>query len=204
MRTIEVAEFLAADPQATRIDEAFARHLRENRKHFNEIFAIKGDDRAVLAALVRRYKPGTIVETGTNAGCSTVIMALAAPDAVIYSFDIGEELPGPSQCTSRMFAYLFNDTPLAPRITARYASTFDVKPDSVPAADLWFIDSDHSYATVAHETNLALQNMASRGGVIVYHDAKPHGMAESDVARFLAEKFGDYTPINTRCGVACV
>ncbi len=203
MKTIEVAEFLAADPGAADIEEAFARHLRENQKHFNEIFAIKADDRAVLASLIRRYKPQTIIETGTNAGCSTTIMALAG-EATVYTFDIADIVPGPTQCTTPMFGYLFRDTPLASRITARYASTFDLKPDALPVADVWFIDSDHGYETVSHETSLARQNMAQKGGVMIYHDARKEGMGFTEVDRFLSDTFADYTLVNTRCGLAYV
>lgn len=203
VQTISVADLLSANPDTPPIEAAFEQFLRDNGKRFDETFSIKADDRVVLGALMRRFKPKTIIETGTNIGTSSVIMALSS-EAHILTFDIADMVPGPSQCHHTRFGYLFRNTPLSARIDARYGSTFSLDPAGLPVADVWFVDSNHDFQTVEHETNLAVKNMAARGGVIIYHDASPAGHCESEVAKFLTGRFKDWTLVDTHYGMAYV
>jgi predicted O-methyltransferase YrrM len=203
MRTIKLADFLyefTPEVAQNNSEQLFQNFLTQHGKKIVEQYSIKLDDRLVVSTLIRRFRPKTIVETGTNRGGSTVLMALSC-NAYIYTLDIADTIPGATQVGIDEFGLAFNDTPLAQRVMKINDSTFNIKPSAVPPADLWFIDSDHSFKTVAHETLLAIENMKENGGLIVYHDARSGLTYESDVNRYLAENHPDAVVVETTCGI---
>ncbi len=211
MKNVSVGEFVkqhehllnGENPEAV-----YNQFLADNGTLVRPEFSIKEDDRKVLAILMRKFNPKTVVETGTNDGGATVLMALNS-DAYFYTIDMGTkygypEQGVPAQIDSDAQGRAFRNTRLSHRITVINESTFNIRATEFPPANMWFVDSDHSYKTVEHETNLAIENMFHDGGVIVYHDARKGLPYESDVYKFLEERGIDATVVETRSGIAYV
>lgn len=157
MKNVSVGEFVkqhehllnGENPEAI-----YNQFLADNKTLVRPEFSIKEDDRKVLAILMRKFNPKTVVETGTNDGGATVLMALNS-DAYFYTIDMGTkygypEDGVPAQIDSDAQGRAFRNTRLAHRITVINESTFNIKATEFPPVDMWFVDSDHSFKTVEH------------------------------------------------------
>ena len=175
--------------------------LNNNEKIVNMSATVKYDDRMVLTTLVNRFKPKVIIETGTNVGFSSTVMALAG-DAEIHTYDIPFENDNPARLVDGTgWGYIFAGTYLEKRINKNNRNTFTLKATEMPVADMWFIDSDHSFPTIEHEYKLALENMKN-GGVIIFHDSNPALQYRSDVFAYLCRNVPEAISVKTHCGVA--
>jgi len=202
MKRINIHDFFDNDEKITIADKAvkrFDEFINKYKKNLDYGSAIRRDEMRVLAVLLNKINPGVIIETGTNWGISTAFMALNS-NAQIYTFDIPHLNEGRSMITHKEWGKAFLNTELDGRIMKYAIDTFELKIDTYPAAQLWFIDSGHDYKTVNHETALALKNMDR--GMIVWHDAKPNLPWGSQVYDFLDKNFPMATLINTDTGLA--
>lgn len=75
-------------------------------------------------------------------------------------------------------------------LIVRARGSFDLTPSDLPAADVVFIDGDHSWAGVLNDTALA-RRLVRPGGIIIWHDY--HDLGNVDVSQVLDEfhKAGD-------------
>lgn len=179
----------------------FQSILQADHRNYN---ALNMDDILVLSAIIDKFKPDIIIETGTGNGFSTAFMAHAAKDAIIYTID----MPGKFGIDSRVMVNqqtcgnIFKDNPVfGNRIRQIEADTSEIKAANLPCADMWFIDADHSYDSVKHETLLAIENMRD-GGVIVYHDANDELTYPSEVYKYISRQRPQARWIKTQRGVA--
>lgn len=106
-------------------------------------------------------EPKRLMEIGSFRGYTALYLAQhVSPDAKIVAID---------QCPDHGAAY--RDTPFASKIERRVGETSQAMfaNDKVASYDLIFIDADHSYAGVKHDTELVLP-LVSPEGFIVWHD----------------------------------
>ncbi len=109
----------------------------------------------LLFRLVEYFKPQTIIEIGTSVGLSTLYMALANPDANVYTIE---------GCTTKSEQATTNFNAMQVSNIEQHIGRFDlVLPDLVKQAgklDFAFIDGNHTYeATIENfKTLLAIAN----------------------------------------------
>ena len=132
---------------------------------------------ATLGAICARTRPRRIFEIGTYTGLATLVMAMNAPDAEIFTLDLP---PAARQTHAHGLGVggfpdftvgaHFRALPAASRIHQLYgdARTFDSAPLG-EGVDLVLIDGDHTYDFVRADTEHALA-MLRPGGLIVWDD----------------------------------
>lgn len=124
------------------------------------------DDSLTLYAVVRAAKPSIVVETGTAAGASATYILQALEkngDGELHSVDWAEGQEGIGSLIPE---------PLRDRVSLHFGDSLRVLPEllgRLGAIDCFLHDSNHVYAHVMREYELARQYM-SNGGVIASHD----------------------------------
>jgi len=139
-----------------------------------------------FVALVEEPAAQVIVEIGVNEGRNPQVI-LSRRNAVERY--IGIEVPisyKPPLAVQR------SEVPTLPgrlcahdprfELIIRPRGAFDLRPEDLPAADLVFIDGDHSWEAVVADTALAMA-ITKPGGLIVWHDY--HDLGTVDVKRVL-------------------
>lgn len=164
----------------TDICAAAARSLRH--------FMMPGEMDVVIA-LVARAQPSVIVEFGVNEGITANDLLLHFIDVERYvgidvtpeyAADISrQQLPEIPTEPGR----LADSDPRFELILRRHGS-LDLQPVDLPRCDVAFIDGDHSYKVVTHDSWLA-QRIVRPGGIIIWHDCGND--ATPDVQRALEE-----------------
>ena len=137
-------------------------------------------DMVFLAKLVRLLQPRRILELGSYRGYIARAIAEQMPDdATLVTVDMD---PAHGEA--------YRETPLAARIDRRVTS---ISADSFEERergfyDVIFLDADHVYASVKHDTEVALPLLAP-SGVMVWHDYKNWGgfSKKCGVPEYLAE-----------------
>lgn len=136
----------------------------------------------LLATVVSAVQPRKIMEVGTFRGVSSLTMALNAPEAEIYTFDLPDEVEGTiaegltkgdKACVEFSRGYkgaAFLGHPVESRIHAIRADSLkmDVR-DYMDSADFCFIDGGHSYECIKADTENAFKVLSPRG-VILWDD----------------------------------
>lgn len=167
----------------------------EGRRLFREARhgSIKPTDAMIVASLVKKHRPRTILEIGSFLGVSTrLLLDASAPwQARVTAVDpnirhrVFEE---PRLVVEKMTARYGSDQ--LEIVSAFFGKQTRAASREVPVIgedwgrsfDFVFIDGDHTYEAVSNNFRLALRFLAP-GGVIVFHDA----LSWPDVTRFLEE-----------------
>jgi predicted O-methyltransferase YrrM len=140
-------------------------------------------DRRALYYLVRQLRPRRVLEIGTQAGASTVHLAVGLADAMpagearLLTVDI-VDVNDSAAAAWRTFRL-----PQSPRqamdragvggmVEFRVARSLDVLAQAGESFDLIFLDGDHRLKTVAAEIPAALRRLRP-GGFILLHDLFP-------------------------------
>jgi hypothetical protein len=110
------------------------------------------EDYLVIHYLLKKWKPNHIFEIGTNTGNGCRIMHNASPESKISTLDIIENCG--QMCPKDVKKY-FGDS-----MNFDFTNHYPI--------DCWFIDGNHVYQNVYHETKEALK---SNPNYIIYHDA---------------------------------
>jgi len=126
--------------------------------------SVNEKDGRLLFRLVEYFKPQTIIELGTSVGISTLYLALANPDAHIFTIE---------GCTtkSEQASTIFNA--LKASNIEQHIGRFDlVLPDVIKQAgklDFAFIDGNHTYEATIENFNTLL-HIAHNDTVFVFDD----------------------------------
>lgn len=129
-----------------------------------------------LEALLHLYEsiaPRVVVEFGVNTGRNAVAALRNIPSINRYigvDVEPGYQTRMPVQrreVPARPGELALHD----PRfeLIVRPRGTFDLVPTDLPAADVVFIDADHSRVAVEHDTALA-RSIVRSGGLVIWHD----------------------------------
>lgn len=121
-------------------------------------------DVLILGRIVQQHQPQALFEFGTFDGRTSLnLIANASASAHLHTIDIQEQ-----KCR-------FEQTPFAARITRLVGDsrTYDFSPYE-GKMDLVFVDADHNYKGVRHDTGVALKLLQARGGVLIWHDYGPN------------------------------
>ncbi len=147
---------------------------------------VKGDDYMVsplkellvLGAICRFTQPGRLFEFGTYTGVATLVCAMnGSPSATLDTLDLDPAVRathvhgmGKGGFPDFIPGSAFRETPYGGRIRQRFGDSrsFDFTPYA-KGVDLVFIDADHTYDFVLHDTTRALE-MVRPGGILVWDD----------------------------------
>jgi predicted O-methyltransferase YrrM len=137
---------------------------------------------ALLAAITGSLNPKKIFEIGTFRGVGTLTMALNAPGAEIFTFDLPVHpsaddvqtlTKGDSEwvrLSRSSIGFAFVDNVANVRIHQLRGNSLSFEPPpELNGTDLCFIDGGHSFECVKADTETALK-ILSPGGVIVWDD----------------------------------
>lgn len=121
-----------------------------------------------LACLMRLIKPKQVVELGSAAGISTIVMAIELdPDAKLYAVDIDPEL-----------AWKWMDKEYA-QVIKVLGDDLDLsiypKDCDLSKTDIWFIDSLHTEEQLRKEIELYKQ-FWKKGTIVVLDDIRTPGL----------------------------
>lgn len=108
-------------------------------------------DYLVIHCLLKQLNPSRVFEIGTSIGSGSRIIKNALPSCKLYTLDIQD-------CSSKVpkeVTFILGDS-----MKFDYSKYFPI--------DCWFIDGNHTYENVHHETKEALNSDPS---LIIYHDA---------------------------------
>jgi predicted O-methyltransferase YrrM len=118
-------------------------------------------DVVTLAKIAMCLRPMRVLEVGSYRGYTTRLLAQHTPEgSVIVAFD-----------RDPRHGEAYKDTPLAAKIERRVGvvSSAAFAIDGRGSYDLIFLDADHTYAAVKHDTEILLPLIAP-GGMFVWHD----------------------------------
>lgn len=142
----------------------------------------------VLVALVKSVNPVRVIEFGCNVGRTAKVILREVKSIESY---VGVDVnPGYKyDCEVQK-----NETPNNPGVMVRDdwrfklmlsdRGTFDLTKKDLWSADVVFIDGDHSYVAVKHDTQLAFDIIAD-GGIVIWHDY--HTIPTVDVRKVVEE-----------------
>ncbi|MCC9609593.1 class I SAM-dependent methyltransferase [Blastopirellula sp. JC733] len=130
-----------------------------------------------LGALIKMLQPRLIVEFGTFMGGSTLTMAANMPeDGRIVTIDLdpnvrGTHVHGQGVGLSNFdVGCLFQGTRYERQIEQRFANSVEFSDhDLLAAADLVFVDADHTYEFCKRDTQTAV-TFAKPSGALLWHD----------------------------------
>lgn len=154
-----------------------------NRRYMNE------GELEALVALVRSVTPKVMIEIGVNEGRTA--KALLANVSSLDRYIGVDVLPGyvPAKDAQR------REVPQHPghmatgdakfELLLKPRGSLDLTATDLPRADVVFIDGDHGFEAVLHDTLLA-RRVVRPGGMIIWHDY--HGLDTVDVRKVL-ERF---------------
>ncbi len=117
----------------------------------------------IIGDICRHVKPRHVLEIGTFEGRTTLNLAIAAPEARVYTLN----LP-PAQCQFEV-GRLFKDTDEAKRITQIFGNSRHYDFSALPQMDLILVDGDHSFEGAAADSDSAFSSL-SENGFILWHD----------------------------------
>jgi len=118
-------------------------------------------DTVMLAKIAKCLKPRRVLEIGSFRGYTAKLLAEhTGPETRIVAFDRYPE-----------HGEAYRDTAIAEKIDRRVGSVSDAAfaQDGPGSYDLIFIDADHSYDAVKHDTQVMLPLLAPEG-MMVWHD----------------------------------
>lgn len=126
-----------------------------------------------LLSLIDSIKAETVIEFGVNNGRNPLAVFRNLPSVKRY---VGIDVDGNYQT---IMPVQRNEVPIVPgelvldddrfELIIKPRGGFDLSPDDLPAADVVFIDGDHSRAGVENDYWLAREKVRS-GGLIIFHD----------------------------------
>jgi predicted O-methyltransferase YrrM len=139
-------------------------------------------------------RPNTVVETGTNWGCSTIVLAQAVKDSVggghVHSVDISPEFLDKADANLR-------DAGLRAYVTLHQGDSLAVLPGILQSVDevrIAFLDGAHDQDQAVGEFELILPKL-SRTGLILFDNT--YGIREGDADERV---FGALKTIKARHG----
>jgi len=132
---------------------------------------------AALAAICARTRPRRIFEIGTYTGLATLVLAINAPAAEIFTLDLAPAARpthahglGVGGFPDFALGAHFRAHPAASRIHQLHGDSRAFDPAALAASmDLVLIDGDHTYEFVRADTEHALA-LLRPGGLIVWDD----------------------------------
>jgi predicted O-methyltransferase YrrM len=154
----------------------------------------------VLAALAKSRR--VFFEIGTATGKTTYLLARNSPaDAEVHTITLSpEQLASYADSAgddgraarvakreSAFTSFLYTGTDVEHKVTQLFGDSKAL--DTAPyrgRCDLIFVDGSHAYSYVMSDSRKALE-MVAPGGIIIWHDYRPHRRQDSDVVRALAE-----------------
>lgn len=141
-------------------------------------WAVPAAELLAIAAICAHVRPRRIFEIGTYTGASTLIMALnTPPETEIFTIDLDPAArethahgTGVGGFPDFVVGGAYQGHPAAAKIRQLYGDTrsFDFAPYR-GTIDLVFVDADHSYEFVRHDSQRAFE-LLRPGGTIIWDD----------------------------------
>ena len=158
-------------------------------------------DYLCIHALIKKYKPKTFLEIGTNIGEGTNIICNANPSMKVYSLDLPYELSnlsrqspiseGKGRTTGSKCAFPF---------TQLWGNSMAYDYSKHIPIDAFYIDGEHTYGHVIYDTNSAVE---SGSKLIIWHDANMDCVKDAIIDYFkLNKNYSLFQIKDTRIGYA--
>jgi len=157
------------------------------------------EDYHVLWCLLKKYKPASVFEIGTNMGTGTNIICHALPQAKVYSLDLPNELAHVSlqHPISEGKGDAVGSKCKLPFTQLRGDSMeFDYSPYPCDAA---FVDGEHDYI---HPFSEGIDLLENETKLIIFHDADIADVAKAICDVFRGEDYEIYRVTDTRIAYA--
>jgi predicted O-methyltransferase YrrM len=127
----------------------------------------------LLVGLLATVKPKSVIEFGVNVGLTAWAVLEHLPDIESYQgidLSLGglPTLPGQLTEIPEEPGWMVLDDERF-ELVLRPRGSLDLKPKDLLSADAVFIDGDHSFDAVMHDTALA-HDLVRPGGIIIWHD----------------------------------
>ena len=129
----------------------------------------------VFVELVSLAQPSVVVEFGVNEGITANELLLRFVDIERY---IGIDVP--AEYVDEIWPQQRGEIPHEPgrlvnhdprfELMIRRHGSLDLTPADLPPCDVAYIDGDHNYKVVMHDSLLA-RRIVRQGGIIIWHDA---------------------------------
>jgi len=157
-------------------DSLFSIPVSPRRRYGN----VGVDELVILSAMTRSINPRTIFEFGRFDGLTTLCLAQSAPKAKVYTLDLpyggsGSDHTGYAPNAPAVARNRWEREGVNNRIAEILMDSESFDPGAylggslIGAIDLVFIDANHDYDHIRHDTDSAL-SMLSPGGVVIWHD----------------------------------
>lgn len=121
------------------------------------------EDYLALHCLLRKYKPKSVFEIGTNMGTGTNIICNAVKDVIVETLDLPTEKVHPSMIRDGRDYTGYNCRGVFSQVRGD-SMEFNYAPHK---SEAYFIDGEHDYDHPFHETK---QVLAQEPKLIVWHD----------------------------------
>jgi predicted O-methyltransferase YrrM len=159
---------------------------------FNQYLGVP--ETAILIELVRSVTPKVMIEFGCNLGITARNILDNVPSIEKYigidvPFDHIPTLDCQRSEVPREAGIYANDD----RFKLLSRPSREIRPDQLEWADAIFIDGDHSYDAVVHESRLAW-DLIRPGGIIIWHD---YNNPTVDVTKVLNQFYNGGWPISS-------
>ena len=191
------------------IDKTFSNKIHEirNKENCDIVMSIHDDDVNLINSLILAARPKIIVETGTNVGLSTLVLAYHDFVEKVITHDLPEGDNIGRSVEFKNTGIAFRNALFENKIEKRFVRTTDLT--ELPVADFYFFDSGHTYNVISHEFQLAekaIKNNNKSPLFFVFHDYNLDRFP--DVGNFvnnLSKNMDNiFYGIDTKCGIAYV
>jgi len=201
-------EWLSAGLHADTAPRAHAMHVFDRYPGVADVMVAMGDvvyrpfnmdptERFCLAALAQMLQPRRIFEFGTYDGATTALLARAAPEAQVLTFDLPpDEVERLGGVVAEQLALVggagakFRGTPESERIVQLYGDSrrFDATPYRA-SMGMVLVDGSHEYDCVVADSENALR-MVDPEGIVVWDDYSPQWEGVVRAVDEVAERHG--------------
>lgn len=126
-------------------------------------------DYLVLHCLIKKYKPATFFELGTNMGTGTNIICNAIPQAKVYSLDLPPDqahISLQSPASEGKGAHKIGSRCTFP-FTQILCNSLEYDYSQTPCEG-YFIDGEHTYVNALHESKAVFKLKPS---IVIWHDS---------------------------------
>lgn len=137
---------------------------------YNDEYVGFHNDYLVLHCLIKKYLPKSLLEIGTNLGSGTEIICNANPAMKVYSLDLPPELAHislQSPESEGKGSHKIGSNCFHP-FTQLFGNSLEYDYSQHYPLEAWYIDGDHVYNNVFHETKEAIKAKAK---LIIFHDS---------------------------------
>jgi predicted O-methyltransferase YrrM len=153
--------------------------------HFS--WYLGGMECSILIDLVKSVEPKVMIEFGCNLGITAQRVLENVPTLEKYiGIDVWPNYETTLKCQRSEVPYVAGRYADDPRFYLLIGPTQKLSADELEPCDAVFIDGDHSFSAVTHESKIA-RELIRPGGIIIWHDYQNPHVEVTEALRSLHE-----------------